>query len=319
MASEFDYVNGAVSLLLSVGTAVVNIPLVIFLASTCKNDDDVIPVVMFSMTISDLFVGTFANIITAILAWAKPIVVPNALLVVQGSVFHACTFISIWHLALMSTFKCYIISRPLTHSAVLTNRLRNVVVVAIWIINFVIVVVDNVFGVRWLLDPTMSSSVPTGNPAAAKGMRYFESGVMFVVPSVAILTAYLKILFIVRKHHRTIGQVTTDGLSLDTSPVAHVQGWSASIRSARSIFFICFAFYICYIPVQFNNVGFLIPAWYQIGSKWLLYISYPMNGLLYILLYKSTRQKFWRKLFRRATVQNETSMHIQTINEHINV
>ena len=70
-------------------------------------------------------------------------------------------------------------------------------------------------------------------------------------------------------------------------------GWAASVRSVRSLFVVCIAFYLAYVPGQLNNVGFETPPWYLAASRWLLFSSSTTNGLLYVVLSKSIRRKFW--------------------------
>ena len=299
MASEFDYWNGGVLMFLSVCSTLVNVPLLTFLLIGRKeSDDDVIPMIMFSLAISDLLAGSLLNGLTAIFAWIRPVVIPNVLLTIQGSIWHGCTFVSIWHLALMSSVKCYVICRPMTYVFVVTDKLRNVMVAAIWLANAVMLIGAYLGGVRWIIDPRMSIGIAQGNPTTGRGLRYFETYVMMVVPSAMIIVVYSCILWVVRKHHITIG-VLNPGTA-EQNPSGHIQSWTTSVRSARSLFILCLAYYICYIPSQMTNLGFAWPTWYEVGSRWVLYSSSVVNGLLYILLNKSTRRRFAKLLCARC-------------------
>ena len=75
------------------------------------------------------------------------------------------------------------------------------------------------------------------------------------------------------------------------------QGWTARIRSARSLFVICIAYYVTDIQINLSNFVSVLPSCYLVGSRWILFSSSLVNGLLYILVYKSTRRDFRRMFF----------------------
>ena len=291
MKAVLDDVNGTVCLLLAFGTFIVDVPLMIFLVSNSKQDGDVVTTVMISLTVSDLVASTSVNSLTAVSAWIKPVEIPYPLLLLQGSLWHVCTYVSIWNLAIMSTLKCYIIVRPLTYSTVLTSRRRDILIAAVWIVVLITIVGANISGVGWVSDPTMSVSVVRGQDG--RRLRYFELVAMVIVPGCTALACYTKILFIVRQQHIGILNSITNQAPAGNS--GSIQSLMTSVRSARSLFVICFAYYICYIPAQFNGIGIALPIWYVVGSRWLLFSSSFVNGLLYILLYRSTRRKFLRQ------------------------
>lgn len=115
-----------------------------------------------------------------------------------------------------------------------------------------------------------------------------------------MLVSYVKILVVVRQHHVTIGNSSITS----TTPVrgnVGVQGggWAASIRSARSLFFIGLAFYVSYIPtIVINQVDSgAVPIWFIFAIRTLEYVSPITNSLLYILLYRSTRRYIARVFF----------------------
>ena len=89
-------------------------------------------------------------------------------------------------------------------------------------------------------------------------------------------------------------------------------GWTASIRSARSLFFSVAAFYVAYLPGVANFQSRLVmPVWYMMMSTWLLTVSNIVNGLLYILLYnynyKSTKRDFAKMFFSNGFIDNAVS------------
>ena len=294
MPSVFDYVEGALYLLLFISSLLVNIPLVMLLLRNRASRDDIVSMVMVSLSVSDIGHGTIAPGIGTVIAWMQPKQVPSWLVLVQGSARHIFMFNSVWHLALMSALKCYIIIRPLTFGSVLTERLRNVLIGALWTVIVAVIIGADLVGVRWTVDPLSNLAQPNGNPKMTTSFRNFESGLLMGVPSLVIFVAYVKILSVVRQHHVTIANQTIIKVDSDLPTMNNQGTWSASIKSARSLFFICIAFYITYIPSTVNNTGYALPDWYQIGTRWLLVNSSLANSLLYILLYKSTRKHFWQ-------------------------
>ena len=262
---------------------------------------------MISLAVSDLLLSTASNELIAVFVWIKPMEIPYPLLLLQGSLRHVCTYVSIWHLALMSAFKCYIIVRPLTYSTVLTDRRRDIVIVASWIAVLTTVVGDDIGGVRWVLDPTMSMSVTNENLAACRSFRYFELVAMVIVPGWTALACYAKILIVVRQHHLNVGVLNSNSNQTPAGNDNSVNCLMASVRSARSLFVICLAYHVCYIPAQFINIGIAVPVWYTVGSRWLLLSGPLINGLLYILLYKSTRRKFLRHFAKGTRTRYRSS------------
>ena len=316
MANEVDYIIEAVYALLAVVSATLNILLATVLARA--DDDDHIAKVMLSLTMSDLGAGTFVPFLSAVFAWVESAEVPYWLVVLVGSIFHMCVCSSIWHLTLTSVLKCYVIARPLSHAAVLTARLRNRILAAIWLNSCALVIIADLAGVRWRITVPGIVEVSPINLKAALGVRYFETGFIFLLTSVIISSSYIKILFVVRQHHATIGQLTT------AAPVASGNnGWAASIKSAKSLFIICVAYYLTYVPGVLVNIGFAVPDWYRGLARVIMFSSASINSLLYIILNSSIRKTFMQMfcdgcLPRQATASvhhlNMVSCQVHDIN-----
>lgn len=295
MTTASNCLQGFGYLLISVVTASANIPLAIFLARSGKAREDVVSTAMLSLTVSDLCLGTVVTAASAVFAWIQPTVVVNAALVVQGSLWHACTICSICHLALMSALKCFIIVRPMTYAGVLTDRFRTVVIVLIWIGTFVVVLGANIAGARWMMDRYVYLAALVPNRDVSIGLRFLETCVIFAASSIVMIISYVKIFFVVRQHHLRLGQL--DAISTSAAQRTQNQGWTASIRSARSLFVVCIAFYLCYIPANVNNIGFALPYWFLIASRWIILSSALINSLLYVVCNRSTRREFGKMFF----------------------
>ena len=314
MATTSDCLQGVGLLLVAFVTTSVNVPLVIYLSRSGVVDEDIVAKAMRSLAVSDLILGSVTTVIGAEFAWTnKKTSIPAALLTFQGSLWQACLFTTIAHLALMSALKCYIIVRPLTYHAVLTTRFLNIVVAAIWSGIGVIMAGAYLAGIRWTMDEYIIMAVPFANLAAGRGLRLVQH-VLFVIPSVVMVVAYAKILVVVRRHHLAIGAVFAS--SSTANQHAGYQGWRASIRSARSLFIICLAYCLNYVPIEFNGLGLALPVWVLILTRWMMLFSAPVNGLLYVLLYKSTGRDMMRMFCR---CRSSTSIIVSTVSTIVHV
>ena len=145
-------------------------------------------------------------------------------------------------------------------------------------------------------------------PDGGSRLSQLRIGCVSCAPSIVILVAYAKILAVVRQHHQTVGNLTaaTTGNQVVTGVgvLNHDGSWRASVKSARSLFVICIAFYVTYLPCSVINVGFYLPPWYTVGARWIMLSSSLVNSTLYIMLYRSTRKNFRRMFCRRCGAAN---------------
>ena len=314
MATTSECLQGVGLLLVAFVTTSINVPLMIYLSRSGVVGEDVVAKAMRSLAVSDLVLGSVTTVIGAGFAWKnQQTSIPAALLTFQGSLWQACLITTIYHLALMSALKCYIIVRPLTYHAVLTTRFLNIVVAAIWSGAGVMMAGAYLAGVRWIMDTYIFMAVPFANLAAGRGLRLLQL-VFFVIPSVVMVVAYARILIIVRRHHIAIGAVFASSSTADQN--AGYWGWRASIRSARSLFIISVAYYLNYVPIEFNGLGLALPVWVLFLTRWMLLFSAPVNGLLYILLYKSAGRDM-RHMFCRC--RSSKSIIVPTVSTVVNV
>jgi len=98
-----------------IATLVVNVPLLIVLATSKRLKKDVTSRSILPLTISDIGLGALYPIISAVVAWGGPGVThASGLFEIQTIIFTTFSLASIWHLALVSIVKCQIIIDPLT-------------------------------------------------------------------------------------------------------------------------------------------------------------------------------------------------------------
>ena len=318
MATVLEKLNGIVLLFLAVGAAAVHIPLVILILRSHSAREDIISMVMLSLSISDLL-SSLTLTTLSIVSLIQPAVIPYPLAFVIGNLAQLLINVSIWHLAAMSALKCYIIVRPLTYAAVLTDRLRYVVVAGIWAATVVAVTAANAAGVRWALDPIIHIAQPVGNQTA---FRYYQNFAYDGVSAVIIVVANAKILLVVRQHHLAIGALNAAAAATGSTGNGNHASWMSSVRSARSLFLMCVAYYATYVlGTPLFHAGFVPPVWYYAGVVWLVASAPVVNGLLFVFLYKSTRSDFAQMFCRRcaavATAQSEavpSSANALTVN-----
>ena len=185
----------------------------------------------------------------------------------------------------MSALKCYIIACPLTSTIALTDRRKNLIIATIWTGNCAMLVGADLLGVRWVLDPKFHISTPVGNPAAGRGLRFFETFFIDGISSLVIFSSYVKILIVVHRHHLLIGNqlaVSVTAGAATTSDL-HLPNYQPVLHG----------YCVLHLPGVANfQPGLATSDWYLTMSTWLLSASGLINGSLYILFYKSTRRYF---------------------------
>ena len=296
------YVTSSVYLLISVATAAVNIPLMIFLVRNERSREDIVSMVMLSQIFSDLGHGT---VVTFFRSFPWPFL-SNGIVTFTSCAVKLCFDVAAWHIATMAALKCYIIVKPMTYSTVLTPRLRNVIIFTIWAIPITLMSGNLAGGLRFMKDDTKGDyfSAPTGNLKAFLSLHYSEL-ITELPPIVIVLFSYTKILLVVRKHQLTVGNVVATGIAApSTDPPLHHHhqgGWAASVKSAKSLLLITVAYYVGFIPsvliVQIPGVS--VPLWYIFFSSTLLFLTPLTNASFYILFYGKTTRRDFHRMFCR--------------------
>ena len=142
---------------------------------------------------------------------------------------------------------------------------------------------------------------PTGSQNGAAMLRYSEI-IIAICSAVVMLYSYVKILMIVRQHHLTISATTTVTSIADHQLESQQGGLRAvSVKSAKSIFIITVVFYISYIPSELltENRGMVIPLWYDILFRMVVFSSPVANSLIYIFMFKSKRKDFCANVLQK--------------------
>ena len=182
MAGVLNLALGVLYHFIFVGTMFVNVPLFVFLTWNRHARKHILSTVMLSLAICDLCLG--AIVCSMAVIWTAQIPSNNLMLSVLGDVAFVIRNCSLWHLAAMSAFKCYIIVKPLTCFAVSTIRRRLLVIGALWIGCVMVIAGAHIGGLKWMIDPVYRMGGADGQPSGRKQSAYdrmvfFDAGVEF--------------------------------------------------------------------------------------------------------------------------------------------
>ena len=204
-------------------------------------------------------------------------------------IFGVC---SLWHLAAVSVVKCTVIVRPLTHFSIFTDRVLRAVISCIWILSLLVggainaAVTESRFD--WI---KMTSRVEFRNSS----FRTAFSVPTFVIPTLIITVAYIKVFLVIRRQVRSMPSDVLGSFGSRTI-------FGSSVRSAKNLFVMCAAYYLAYLPVILREVlragGLVEPDAVDFAITWIYVSSAALNGFLYIALHSSVRRELRRYLRR---------------------
>ena len=295
---------------MSLATFAANIP-VIFVTLGCRRfEDDSVAKVMASLAVSDIVNGIIAGCCAGV-AWSlqpgeQP---PTWLLSVINSGMITFGMSSLCHLAAVSVVKCAVIVRPLTHFTIFTDRTLHTIVFTIWMLSLLVYGTSNV-GVaegyfNWI---TMTSYV---NHQPLDIWAPFLSAV-FVVTTLIITTAYIKVFMVVRRQVRSMPADVLGSFGSRTI-------FGSSVRAAKNLFVICVSYYITYLPTMsvlaLKAIGILVPDAVHFTAEWIYRSSAAVNGFLYIALHSSFRRELRRYLPRCRRNNTVAPAAIQTVGD----
>jgi len=197
---------------------------------------------------------------------------------------------SLWHLAAVSVVKCTVIVRPLTHFSIFTDRVLRSIICCIWILSLVVGSVINVDVAAARFDwIKMTARVEFRNSS----FRSAFSVITFVMPTLIITTAYIKVFLVVRRQVRSMPSDVLGSFGSRTI-------FGSSVRSAKNLFVMCAAYYLTYLPVILRVLlrasGVVEPDAVDFAITWIYISSAALNGFLYIVLHSSVRRELTRYL-----------------------
>ena len=136
---------------------------------------------------------------------------------------------SIWHLAAVSVVKCTVIVRPLTHFTIFTDRVLRAIISIIWILSLALGGATNV-GVTEAYFSWTNTLVHVERQNSIFGSTF--AAVTFILPTLIITTAYIKVFRVVRRQVRSMPADVLGSFGSRTI-------FGSSVRSAKNLFVIC--------------------------------------------------------------------------------
>ena len=203
-------------------------------------------------------------------------------------------FNSMYSLSWVALSKMFTIWKPLRYEKLLTRRRCYAIIVFNWVIGAALAAAKFSINVTWNTS-VCSFRIPADDKQASK-LILSTYVVSLIIPEVALIVATAMMFVIVLRAHRQIcaqirsigGQGATENTGLVT-----VQ----TIRSAKNIIIICvvsialsaplFAFAVLRHAIK----DYQVSQRYRFIDVWLYNSNTFMNGLLYLVLYRSVRNK----------------------------
>lgn len=292
-----------VAFFVCVMTLLTCVPLIVLYFRSSVLREDLIAKVMASLNVSGLGIGLVVPAVSFAVASFQ--IFDERLLIFQGFVFGICRISTLWHLALIAVFKCYVIWRPLHHFRVFTERLMNGLLATIWIVAIAIVLIAFRTGLVWKMDVQLY--IVFNSNSTFYLIAGFE--VHFVSSVIVMIISYTKMFFVIRRHHLQISSFTVSQNSTTQSPGAGVgaaQGssfsgaksasFASSVRSGKNLFIVSACHVITYLPGAVVSTKVPMPWWVAFTGKWLYLAGSAENSLLYILLNRIVRKELVRLL-----------------------
>ena len=252
---------------------------------------------VISLTVSDLANGCTAMPISAV-------VCSNATPNVRNMVhylpkIHAA--FSIWFtvnsmhsLCWVTVCKMVAITKPLRYEQVLTRNRCYFIICGIWLTGALLAATLAPLALPWNLDDCIYETKMSSH---AVGPLIVFVIIAIVCPAVAIIYSTTRIFFAILRTHRQItAQVNSIGGENDA--VATIPSLTfKSIRSGRNVLVICLAFLILIIPgivyaaMYTFELDNHLPSSYKFTATWILLCNSFVNSLMYIILFRSVRDK----------------------------
>ena len=294
--NEYSNTKSAVICAIIVMNVIMNSLVIAVIARYPQLREDRTSLFMFSLSVSDLAAGcTFMPISAALCSRATPGVADMVGLLPK---IHAFTmwwfgFNSMYSLCWLTISKAIVIIKPFRVELLLTRKCCYVIIGVNWIIGCLLAVVNFKVNITWNT-AVCAYRMPKDNSVEALYMAYFLIGA--VLPVSVIIYGTVRIFVVVVRTHRQITaleqSVTVDNSSIGNTGFVTVQ----AIRSSKNIIIICVISLLLNIPlltftVLRNVTDRPIPDAFAFTSIWVFESNTFVNSLLYLLLFKSVRQK----------------------------
>ena len=252
---------------------------------------------MFSLTLSDLIMGVTSMPISAVLC---SISITNAgqtlryLAASQLICLKWCGFISLHSLCWVTVCKMVAILRPLQYEQFLSKARCYTIIAFIWLTGGLLSTVGSRLNVKWndVLCVPEPSDVADSDYVAR---MIFMSCLAIALTGIVYATSRI-FCAIVRTHIHITAQVhSIGGSNVATGVITSLA--VTSIRSGKNVLLICAGVVVLTIPVIAYSVGVLMWGFHSVSPSygfvacWIAMCNSFVNSLLYLVLFRSVRQK----------------------------
>ena len=301
-STEYSDVKVAAVCVIIVLNVIMNSLVIAVIARYPQLREDRTTLFMFSLSVSDLAAGcTFMPTSAALCSRATPEVADMVGLLPKVHAFTMWWFgsNSLYSLCWLTLSKMMVILKPLRVEQLFTHKRCYIIIGVSWIINGLLAIVNFKVNITW---NTMLCTyrLPNDNSVKASYMTFFIVGVM--IPISLIIYGTIRIVIVVARTHRQISaleqSVTVGNSSIGNTGFVTAQ----AIRSSKNIIIICVVSLLLNTPVltftaRRSATSVYVSGMVNFACVWLYEANTFVNSLLYLVLFKSVRQKVVQMIY----------------------
>ena len=296
-ASDFDDIKILTISVVIIMNITLNVLVIAVIVRYPQLREDRTTLFVFSLTLSDLANGCTAMPISAVLCYNTTTNVRNMILYLPK--IHA--ILSSWFIVNSMHSLCWVtvckmvaITKPLRYEQILTRNRCYVIICGIWLTGALLAAPFAPLVLTWNFDDCIYERATS---TYAVGPLIIFVIIAIVCPAVAIVYCSTRIFFVILRTHR---QITAQVNSIvgENGAVATIPSLTfKTIRSGRNVLVVCLTFLILTIPAVLYAVmntfelDNYLPSSYKFVATWILLSSSFVNSLMYIILFRSVRDK----------------------------
>ena len=295
--SDFNDVKPALIGAVITMNIALNCLVIVVIAKYPQLREDRTALFIFSLTLSDLGCGcTAMPISAAVCSRVTPRARENThyLPVMHEFFINWFTTTSLYSLCCVSVCKMIAITRPFSYEELLTRKRCYAIIVCIWFIGAILAATLSHAVVGWNMNVCLYR-IPVGAVYSSTYALILFVG--WVVPVGGVFYANSRIFCVIIHTHLQIrSQVSS--ISAHVSTVDNNASMTLQmIRSGGIFFSLCLALLVLTVPVIISSVVSVkgtrssLPYWYEFVAAWIYICNTFMNSFLYIMLFRSVRQK----------------------------
>lgn len=250
---------------------------------------------MFSLSVSDLAAGcTSMPISAAVCSRATPTVrhMTKYLPEVQMFCVGWFAFNSLYSLCWMTVSKMIAVLKPMHYEQLLSHKRCVGIIVFNWICGAAVSAIKFNQGAYWNMS---SCTFVLPKTSATSTLAFLVSFVVIVIPGVVLVYATVRIVIVVVRVHRAISSQVH---AIDGADGSAVFVTMKAIRAAKNILIICLMMVLLTLPVVVVVWLFRVAKHqnqlltvFGFIAVWLFNCNSFMNSFLYIVLFRTVRNK----------------------------